>query len=279
MPLVGVVCGHDGTYQSFDTCIEAHRTSDPNRWCHCPTEVLSSASNNAFKRSLAGVSASTILACARAKAMEEVYDYYETPISMYNKVRGTWVHSAMEEMADDADGILRERRIIRYILLPNGKKMRVSGQFDQYNIARRLLIDYKSKDKLPKQPDPRHEAQFNIYAWLLADGLMITDNHGNKLDKPEKVCYTVERIGCQYMTFATKPEGAWLKMKYDVWPLDQTEDMIRTRATVLQEWVDTRVLPQCNDLFPSRYWKCDCEKLTEQLAERGIQVKENHATT
>jgi RecB family exonuclease len=203
-----------------------------------------------------------------------VYDYYETVISGYNKARGSWVHAMFESDRNPPPWVMKERRVVRYIMI-DGVSFRLSGQFDEFDTKHGILVDYKSKDNLPLRKDERHEAQFNIYAYLLADGEIITDNDGNPLDKPEKACYTVKRIGAHYVTWKTKTDKAWKKMAYDVWPLEKTEQFIIERAKPLVEWQTTKVIPQCTPFAHNPRWKCDCEKLEEQLAQRGITVEDN----
>lgn len=263
MALVGVICGHDGSYQSFDTCIACHELGDSVRKCHAPVFVLKDARDNAFRRAAAGISVSTILGCAREHAIMQMYDYYETPISMYNKARGTWTHAMFESDPNPPEWVLKERRLFKYVDIL-GEQFRISGQFDEFDTKRGLLVDYKSKDNLPKKIDPKHEAQFNCYAWLLSGGTF--------LDTNEPAQYETKMIAAHYVTWKTKAEKAWLKMAYPVWDTAHTEALIIERSTPIVQWRQTKELPTCNCFDPSPYWKCGCVKLEEQLAERGIVV-------
>ncbi len=262
--LKGVICPFDQSYQDFETCIACHETMSTKRNCHAPTPLLKAMRDNAKTRLDAGVSASTILACAREHALSETYDYYESAISGYNKYRGTLTHMMMETDDSPPEGVIRERRIERYIDI-KGVPFRISGKMDYVDTQRKALVDFKSKHTLPKKPDERHEAQLAIYAYLLADGRFC--------DTGETIQLIIEKVGIHYLTFETKEERAWLKMNYPLWPLDKTADMVYNRASVLAEWQQTKILPRCNSYTVNRYWKCGCEKIEDQLKLRGVEIE------
>jgi hypothetical protein len=221
--------------------------------------------DNHKKRGNAGWSATTLTGCPRATALLEVYDYYEPLTSGWNKARGEWVHALMEAQADDdPEEVIRERRLYK-IMNVFGTNVRITGQFDKLYSEQGVLIDFKSKDKLPKGPDPAHEFQFNIYAWLCDGGFdILTD---------QQYDIHISRGGMHYVTWQTKEGLLWLKLAYPVWPKQQTEDLIYKRLVPLVEWQKTRVLPKCDPYIPAKYWLCDCQKIENQLKERGIELK------
>lgn len=265
MPVIGVVCGYDQTFQTFEHCIHCHENFC-ERNCHAPVEVLKVMRDNGHKRRGVGWSATTLTGCPRATAMLEVYDYFEPLISGWNKARGEWYHHMLSSDPDPPDGVIKEERFYRDIPVA-GELVRLTGQPDIVYTKHGILIDGKSKDKLPKKPDPAHEAQLNVYVWLLADGYFM------KNDKPAQIKIT--RGGMHYVTWKTKYEDAFLKKSYSIWELEDTEAFIIERLAPLVIWRKTGNLPRCDPYIKGR-WDCDCVRMTKQLNERGIDVEEIH---
>jgi hypothetical protein len=264
--IVGIVCPWDNSYQDFDTCIHAH-DNFCERNCHAPVELLHVLKGNNHSRRGAGWSATTLTSCPRAVALLEVYDYYEPLVSGWNKTRGEWWHQVLDSV-EAPEGVIKEQRIYRYIDI-NGKPVRLTGKPDKVYTLQGVLLDGKSKEKLPKVLDPNHEAQFNVYVYLVADGKLVEG------DVPIQVKIT--KGGMHYVTWRTKPDQIFLKMRYPIWPLEQTEDFIRRRLTPLVQWRETGDLPKCDPYVRGR-WKCDCEKISDQLTEREITIEEHHET-
>lgn len=261
--LKGVVCGYDQTLQPFDVCITCHENLDPNRNCMAPTALLKAMRDNSKTRSNAGVSASTLLSCPRAVALQTMFDYYETPISGWNKFRGTLVHHLMEYDESPPDWIIKERRVERFIDV-GGEAFRISGQMDYIDTKNKILIDFKTKPNLPRKMDERHEAQLNIYIFLLADGVFC--------DTGEIVHIPIERAGIHYLTFQTSPDKAWLKMGYPVWDAEAIQAFVLERAEPIAAWQRGGGIPACSPYAHNPRWKCDCTKIEEQLAQQGIEA-------
>lgn len=226
--------------------------------------AIKSARDNHLGRMDAGISASVLLSCARAVALQERYDHYEPIIVAYNKFRGTAVHGMMED-PDPPDHIIEERRVERVVDV-DGFPFRISGKPDRADKPAKLLIDYKSCHTVPTKIKKRHKYQLSIYRYLLADGVFV--------DTGEVCQVPIERAGIHYITWQTKVEKAWRKVPYELYPLEEIEDFIIERARPIKQWQETKELPACNDLEPSRYWDCDCIKLTKQLKELGTWDEE-----
>ena len=265
MPIVGVICPMDHTPQDFKTCIDAHENRSTTRNCHAPVFALKAMRDNHIHRRGAGISASTIISCARATAIVESYDIYERVISGYNKGRGSWTHAMIAADPDPPPWIIREQRLIMDI---DGQS--ITGQPDEIDTKYLVLVDYKSKDNVPLRPDNNHEFQFNIYAHLLRHGYWAKDDPQYNVVKGEYPQIHVQTIAAHYLTWKTKEEKAWLKMSYPVWDDDYVDSLIRPRVATLVQWRETGVLPSCNAYEKSPYWKCDCEKFEQQLEERGV---------
>lgn len=266
--LKGIICPYDSSYQSFDVCIHAHENGG-QRNCDCPIELLKAMRDNHITRKHAGWSMSTLLGCARAVALREKYDFYESITSGWNKSRGTWLHAMFESDETSPDDVVKEKRLGKDVHT-RGRVVRITGKPDYTATQRGILIDYKSKHTLPTRPDPSHEAQFNGYAWLWNGGYYINDDGS----KGESVHVLIKSGGMFYVTWHTKEGSQFKKMGYPVWSLERTEAFIIKRLEPLLEWQETGVLPKCNayQTFPGK-WRCDCVKLEEQLMELGTYAE------
>ena len=201
--------------------------------------------------------------------MLEVYDYYEPLNSGWNKARGTWVHAMMESDPDPPAEVIRERRLYKDVKV-RGSVIRITGKPDKVYTEKGVLIDFKSKADLPKGPDASHEAQFNVYAWLLDGGtFMISEDHPN--EEPSNI--KIVKGGMHYLTWKTKEP--FKKFGYALWPSKVTERFVIDRLDPLVQWKETGILPSCNPYVSGR-WACDCVRIREQLAERGVAVEEYH---
>jgi len=177
----------------------------------------------------------------------------------------------MESDTDHPEHIVKEMRLQKYVQVLD-ESIRITGKPDYTNIERGVLIDYKSKHNLPTKPDARHEAQFNIYAFLWKNGEMIHENDDGST-RLEKVDITIVGGGMHYITWNTKIGTQFKKMAYPVWTLQDQEQFIIQHATPLVQWKKDGILPTCSPFFkyPGK-WRCDCVKLEEQLNDRGIYL-------
>lgn len=261
--LKGVICPYDGQYRDFADCICSHE--EGTRTCNAPVQVLKIMRDNHIERKDAGWSASTLLMCAREYALTQKYDYYESPVSGWNKARGTWLHAMLESDATPRKGLIRERRIEKTVLV-DGKEVRLTGKPDEIDTEQGVLIDYKSKDLLPRTNDlghARHEAQFNFYVGLC--------NGGTFVDTGEPINVKIVKGGMHFLTWRTK--DPFLKVAYPVWDDETLQAFIEDRVRPLLQYKETGELPSCNAYtkYPGS-WRCSCVKLEEQLRERGIDI-------
>lgn len=265
MPILGVQCGADGSYQSFDSCIECHRNRGP-RLCHFPTFALRLMRDNGVKRKNVGYSATTLLACPRAVALLEEYEYYEDLYSGWNKTRGELMHMVAEAYPDE--NILQEQRF-RKIVTVDGEDFAVTGKADEIDTVFNYIMDYKWTGEIPDRPKADHEAQFNIYRWLLDGGINV--------ETKEVVHIDIVGGGMHYLTMKKKKKrngtviDPWKKIPYDVWPVEYTQSLVEQRLRPLTIFHKTGKLPLHNP-YEGGYWTCDCEKIVEQLRDRGIPI-------
>jgi CRISPR/Cas system-associated exonuclease Cas4 (RecB family) len=175
------------------------------------------AADPALQHAVAGAAATTptisvtdLTGCVRQAYLKATEPYYQRPDQQYWAYRGTLAHLLAEQGA--GPGIVAERRFVRELELPNGTVVPISGQPDEIDPSRGLLIDYKTTDRAPRQPSPLHIAQLNAYRWLVS---------------PE---HEIERLGIVYLTM----KGV-TKASVPIWPEGQVERLLRERASALVE--------------------------------------------
>ena len=278
MPVSGIVCGHDGSYQSFDSCITCHQNRGP-RNCHFPTFALKIMRDNDRKRVGAGYSATTLLNCPRAVALLEQYDYYEDLESGWNKIRGELIHMAYEAEPDIPQGVIKEQRLRKTVLV-DGVPINVTGKADEIDVINASIIDLKFTGVIPEQDKVDHIAQYNIYAWLCDGGVFIRDDPTQGIKAGDTLNLTIKNGGMHYLTLKRKKKRdgriilPWRKVAYPLWDAAKTEALVIERLTPLVRFRQTRMLPTCNPYYTERHWTCDCSRIEKQLTDRGISIVE-----
>lgn len=257
MPIAGVVCMFDKSYQSFEHCLKCHAEYTKN--CDALPFAIKMVRDNHIGRQNAGISASTITGCPRELALLEKYDYYEPIEEAWVKGEGSLIHAMLEQDPDPNPNHITERRLYRYLTI-DGEDVRISGQMDVVDEKYKVLMDYKRKERVPTRPDPTHELQYNIYVWIIRNGYDIITN--------EPVSIEIERGGMYYISRArTQP---FKKIPYPIWDNADIEDVMTRRLRPILAWRKDGVLPACNPYQTyGGQWKCGCQKIEEQLRERG----------
>lgn len=264
MPLTGVICGRDGQRHSFDECLMCHRTGIGS--CDAPEALIYAMSQEGNRRQNVGVSATTLLQCARAVALKELYPYYEDVQTAWNKFRGTLIHAMFEHGSPPRPGIIRERRIEHFVTV-DGIEIQLTGQVDEVDTERHLLVDYKSTHLIPKKVKNGHEEQLNIYIWLLANGTWQT---WPEWEHAGETCnIRIKHAGIHYVNLDKLKGG---KKSVRVWNLQDTEDLVLNRLQPIADWKRTGALPECNAYTLYGKNPCDCVKIEKQLLAEGIAV-------
>lgn len=258
MPVCGVVCLATGKYESFETCL--HRHENYTCSCHALPYAIKLIRDNKIGRQNAGLSASSLTTCPRELALLEKYDYYEPIPEGWIKAEGTIIHAMIETDPDPNPNIITEKRFYRYVEV-DGEQVKLSGQMDAIDLKHKILIDYKRKEKVPTRTDPTHEFQFNVYCYIIRQGFDIETDEPFAID--------IERGGMHYVS-RNKSEP-FLKVPYPVWDNNDIEDVIRRRLRPILAWRKTNILPVHNPYQTyGASWKCGCEKIEEQLRDRGV---------
>lgn len=169
MPLAGTLCCQSGKPETFGHCItEAHEGR-----CQHSIALLAAMRQNSQSREGVTFSPSTLSTCPRWQVLGEKNDYYEAPADYYRRWLGAGTHAAIA-MSGPYEGITQERRFYRDISV-EGDNFTVSGQIDWYDHHRHHLEDFKRVSYIPKQLRSDHEAQANVYVWLLAGNGLVVD--------------------------------------------------------------------------------------------------------
>jgi hypothetical protein len=156
------------------------------------------------------LSVTALTGCLRQAYLKTTEAFYQRPDQQYWSYRGTLAHLLVEGGA--GPGVVAEQRFERQLRLPTGRLVTVTGQPDEIDPARRLLIDYKTTDRAPRQPSPMHIAQLNVYRWLVA---------------PD---HQIDRLGIVYLTMKGVQKAA-----VPIWPDGQVERFLYERVGPLAE--------------------------------------------
>lgn len=156
------------------------------------------------------LSVTALVGCVRQAYLKATEPYYQRPDHQYWAYRGTLGHVLVERGAGEQ--IVAERRFDRDLILPNGRLVTITGQPDEIDPARDLLVDYKTTDRAPRTLSPMHIAQLNVYRWLVA---------------PE---YQIAKLGIVYLTMRETK-----KVAVPIWPDGQVERFLAERAGPLAE--------------------------------------------
>jgi CRISPR/Cas system-associated exonuclease Cas4 (RecB family) len=227
VPQQGFHCIVDFEDVSFDSCVTCAATQGR---CQFTASVLRGMADQARTRSqeqagarlqkggptaepvaaIPKLSVTALVGCTRQAYLKATEPYYQRPDHQYWAYRGTLGHMLVERGA--GEGIIAERRFDRDLLLPNGRLVTITGQPDEIDPARRLLLDYKTTDRAPRTLSPMHSAQVNLYRWLV---------------EPH---YQIDRLGLVYLTMRDTK-----KVAVPIWPDGHVERFLAERAGPLAE--------------------------------------------
>lgn len=135
-------------------------------WNSIPHEVLVLIRAQVSKERPDGISVTQLLGCPRKVFLEKTNDWFSHPIENWPALRGTLVHSLLEQTGGGSTEVE-----VRYE--KEYKGVTISGQPDSVRTLgsgkRRLLRDWKSTNKLPYYDNAysSHKLQTNIYRWLM----------------------------------------------------------------------------------------------------------------
>ena len=175
MPFLGfkceATCEYKGEIVSPATCI-AHAVAKgkdlPSSGCHFTPQFLREiakqfADTESFDANTWRVT--ELIGCVRKARLQRTVQYALTPKQAFWMWRGSLVHQMLEDHQPD-EVLLAEKRLFAKL-----GKITLTGKPDAL-LAGNHLADYKSTDRLPREPREHHIDQLNVYAWLLAQNGM-----------------------------------------------------------------------------------------------------------
>ncbi len=216
MPQRGFHCIVDFEDVSFDACIGCASTLGR---CQLTASLLRGMADQARDRNASAeqaptpippLSVTSLVGCVRQTYLKATEPYFQRPDQQYWAYRGTLGHQLVERGA--GPDVIAEQRFERALRLPSGQTVTITGQPDEIDTARRLLIDYKTTDRAPRVPSELHIAQLNLYRWLVAP------------------VHEIDRLGIVYLTM----KGV-KKTSVPIWPDGQVERYVAERAGPLAD--------------------------------------------
>lgn len=244
MPLVGIRCEVDNRCLSFDECIAC---AEDLGACQFTPEMIREMKENTESRGNAGISITTLLGCQRKGYFSLAEDYYQKPSQLWAATRGTVIHRMFERHV--SPGVICKTRFAREF-----DGVVVTGEPDKLVPARRLLVDYKTKDKFPDQMPEDHVWQLNGYAAILQDGY--------ELKTGSPVHYEVSALGIVVVTMSGVK-----KYPVELKPLGVTLQYFQRRAEALAEALRGDSLPprMTDNQGSSRFCSLWCPHLEDCL--------------
>jgi hypothetical protein len=122
------------------------------------------------RRQNVGYSSSTLSQCPRQYVLMARNDYHESPDDYYARWMGGLGHLAVES-SGPYEGVIQEIRYYHTISVDD-TELAISGQPDWYDEGLHQVDDYKYTGYPPNSPREEHEAQLNVYAWLLENNAL-----------------------------------------------------------------------------------------------------------
>lgn len=267
MPLVGILCDDPkfkGEPYDFETCLSCSRSGGP-RSCSSPYQLIYAMGQNQIERKDAGISATMLLDCSRRVILQQEEDYREHPSAFWPRLRGTLAHLLVEQYSDGLEPKIAEVRFRRTITIGDDN-FEITGKPDMILPERKLIIDYKSNKNVDDSYSPmikgqakqEHVEQINIYRWLIAGGV--------NMDTGEITEIEIEHGEILYFDLMRWKEP----ISVPIWPLEQTEEFIRSRIAPIHTYRTTKEMPpKLTDFFGDPHIFCSFCPLRKQCDARA----------
>jgi hypothetical protein len=168
MPFSGFVCEADGSPVTPDACLACARNgAQPG--CHLTAPVINGILKH-LRPDDAGLTATTLLGCARKWQLSQTHDYWIKPSEAWWSYRGQLLHGDLAQYAEADPFALAETRYEMTTDI-DGKSVTISGQPDVILIDRACLMDYKTTRRVPSPwrtwacPDSGEVIREGQFAW------------------------------------------------------------------------------------------------------------------
>jgi CRISPR/Cas system-associated exonuclease Cas4 (RecB family) len=142
----GFLCELDESKVSPTDCLAcSHRRQVQGlNTCHFPPPIIRGIVESSQPRALRGYSATELIGCHRKVALKDRADYWVKPSQAYWLFRGHLGHAIVERY--HGDGVIAEQRFYAEV-----DGMLVTGQPDVVYPDDRLLVDYKTSKRVPRE--------------------------------------------------------------------------------------------------------------------------------
>ena len=168
---------------------------------------------------------------------------------------GQAVHHILERAGTDT---LVEQRLFAEVL-----GWTLSGQFDRLHLGSRTLSDYKVTTTYKAKGDDSWTRQLNVLRWLGAQ-------NGLEVDRLEIVAIFRDFRRSEAERNADYPAQAVKVIEVPVWPLDETEEYIKTRILLHQGAAAGDLGVGCTD--EERWYSGDKWALLKPGGKRALKV-------
>ena len=228
MPLARFRCEVEHNPVEFGECLTCSRAESPprGRRCQFTYPLLRALAQNDQGREGIVLSATGLVGCTRQSALELLVDYTAYPHQLYPRLRGTLMHAGIEAQQGDDEDIIVERRFQRSA----APEVVLTGQPDEIDLRRQLIVDYKTVKALPRKVREEHVWQLNMYRWLVQDG--------QDLVTGERVAYDIQQLGIVYLA----PNEVY-KRRVPLLPLEQVERFVAEHGGAILQALDGEALP------------------------------------
>lgn len=144
----------------------------------------------------------------------------------------------------------------------------ISGQFDRYNIKKKLLSDFKLTSTFSYEKKEHHDKyvnQLSIYAYMLRE-------HGFEVDEAEIIFMFRDWSQAKASWNKDYPPTQALAMPIKLMSHEETEAFIKKRVAIHQQVEESGVLPDCS---PKEMWATNdtykvFKKVKGKLAKKCI---------
>jgi hypothetical protein len=206
-------------------------------------------------REHAAISASQLTGCLRGAYLKYTTEYYDKPGGLLPLMMGTFTHSLLECAITDND------RVEVPVAWTTKDLVTVTGHVDHVDIKNRVLSDWKTTRwlKIANLPYGNHEAQVNIYRYLLANN-EIGDS------------FEAEHLQIVYIDLTGPAKhgehNGVVVCPVKIWPEVKVKSYIEERARILaMAYANNEVPPMVR---PSDAWLCGYCPVRPTCDEIGV---------
>lgn len=200
------------------------------------------------------ISASQIVGCLRQAWLKSTEDYFEKAGGRLAMLIGSLCHKRFSECAEP--GSLTEVKL--KWTTPNG--IIVTGHCDVIT-SRGEIVDWKTARKvnIANLPYGNHEAQLNVYRFLLAHNELEPQMEAQGL-----IIYYIDLKGPD----ERQGHGGVVRFSVDAWPDVRVEDYIITRASILQN-AESVLPPLADDRWTCTYCPAEVFRICKEAQAHG----------